>query len=52
MPKFKIDSKVISISFLMEKIWMSPNILRIWLERNNKITNQIDLPPERRLMRH
>jgi len=52
MLKFKIDGKVISVSFLIEKIWTSPNILSIWLERNNKTTNQIGLSPERRLKRH
>jgi len=52
MSKFKIDGKVISVRFLMEKIWTSLNILSIWPERNNKTTNQIDLSPERRLRRH
>jgi len=52
MQKFKKDGEVISVSFLMEKVWTSPNILSIWLERNNKTIDQVGLSPERRLRRH
>jgi len=51
MPKFKKDGKVISGSFLMEKILTSPSILSFWPERNNKTTDRVSLSPERRLRR-
>jgi len=51
-PKLEKDGKVISVSFLMEKVWTSPNILSIWPELNNKTPDRVVLSPERRLWRH
>ena len=50
--KFKKDNKVISVSFLMEKVWTSPNILSILPERNHKTTDWVGLSLERRLRKH
>ena len=51
-PKFVKDGEVIFVSFLMGKVWKSPNIVSIWPERNNKTSDQSALSPERRLRRH
>jgi len=52
MLKFERDGKAIFVSFLIEKVWTSPNSLNVSPERSNKITDQISLSPERRLRRH
>jgi len=51
-PMFKKDGKVISVSFLMETVWTSPNTLSLGTKRNNKTTDRIGLSPKRMLRRH
>ena len=48
-PKFEKDGKVPSISFLMERVSTSPNMLSIWPERKNKSPDRVVLSAEGRL---
>ena len=50
--KFKKDGEVTSASFLIERVWTSPNLLSIWLGRKNKTPDRVVLSPEGRLRRH